>query len=372
MIRSLAFENTVTGWKLEETSFGELNLLVGPSGAGKTRILDALRHIREMIAEGSHSSGSCNWSLTVGADGDVFKWEVEIEAGFYPGRFLRELIVRNDDETLVDRAERFLFKGRELPRLQESRSAIELLQSEDDIGPLYQAISRWLFLESSITEPRVDIRDLELEEYDGDGEAVPWTLDRLKRESELPILAKAYLLQQSCRQEFDALRHRYCDIFPTVVDLRIGKLQEFARGAAVRPDYIITVGVREAGVDRWIEGDDLSAGMLKVLYYLIELALTAPESVIFIDELENSLGVNCLPDLSEEILIRSTEVQFIITSHHPQVINSITEKHWKLVTRRGSVVTVRDAESIPALRTASPLQKFTQLINLPEYAEGVA
>jgi len=372
MIRSLAFENTATGWKLEETSFGELNLLVGPSGAGKTRILDTLRHIREMIAEGSHSSGSCNWSLTVEAGGNVYKWEVEIEAGFYPGRFVRELIVRNEDENLVDRAEIFFFKGKELPRLQESRSAVELLQSEDAIGPLYQAISRWLFLESSITEPSVDIRDFELEDHYSDGEEIPWTLDRLKREADYPVLVKAYLLQQSCPREFADLRRRYCDIFPTVSDIRIGKLQEFARGSAVRPDYIITVGMREAGVGRWIEGDDLSSGMLKVLYYLIELALTSSESVIFIDELENSLGVNCLPDLSEEILRSSAEVQFIITSHHPQVINSITEKHWKLVTRQGSVVTVRDAESIPALQTASPLQKFTQLINLPEYAEGVA
>jgi len=105
---------------------GERLAIIGPSGAGKTRILDTLRHIREMIAEGSHSSGSCNWSLTVEAGGNVYKWEVEIEAGFYPGRFVRELIVRNEDENLVDRAEIFFFKGKELPRLQESRSAVEL------------------------------------------------------------------------------------------------------------------------------------------------------------------------------------------------------------------------------------------------------
>jgi hypothetical protein len=35
-------------------------------------------------------------------------------------------------------------------------------------------------------------------------------------------------------------------------------------------------------------------------------------------------------------------------------------------------VKVLDATSIPALETASSLEKFTQLINLREYEEGVA
>lgn len=372
MIRSFAFEDTVTGWKLEETSFGDLNLLVGPSGAGKTRILDALRQIREILTEDTHTSGGCKWSLALEVAGDLYKWEVEIERHFFPDRrFLRELVARNE-EALVDRAGKFFFKDQELPRLIESKSAIELLQEEDAINPLYQAISRWLFLDTSITDVSVDIRDFELEDYYSDGEIIPWTFERIKRKAELPVLVKAYLLQEHCLQEFAALRRRYFDIFPTVQDLRIGTLKEFAHGAAMRPDYIVTVGVREAGVDRWIEGDDLSSGMLKILYYLIGLTLTCSDCVIFIDELENSLGVNCLPDLSEDLMRKSGEVQFIITSHHPQVINSITTNHWKLVTRQGSVVTVRDAESIPALHTASPLQKFTQLINLPEYAEGVA
>ncbi len=43
-----------------------------------------------------------------------------------------------------------------------------------------------------------------------------------------------------------------------------------------------------------------------------------------------------------------------------------------IVKRCGSEVTVRDAKSIPALRTASSHDKFMLLLNLKEYEEGIA
>ena len=360
MIRSFAFADGKTGWRLEETSFGNLNLLVGPSGAGKTRILDALRHVRGIVDTGTHNSWTGKWSLVAEALRDNYKWEVEIE----DGRFVRELVTRNGDENLVDRVDVFFFNGKELPPLEETRSAVKLLHRADAIKPFYQAISQWHFLETSIAELRFDLREWAVAPFDGQLDP-----EGLKEAGEVPVLVRAYLLRKT--PEFAELRDRYREIFPTVEDLWIGTFPEF-EGDVIGPDHIVTAGVREAGVGGWIEASSLSSGMLKVLYYLIELALTPPESVLFIDELENSLGVNCLPDLSEELVRKSGEVQFIITSHHPQVINTITPEHWKLVTRQGSVVTVRDAKTIPALHTASPLQKFTQLINLPEYAEGVA
>ena len=91
-----------------------------------------------------------------------------------------------------------------------------------------------------------------------------------------------------------------------------------------------------------------------------------------IDELENSLGVNCLPDVARRMLKGLDQVQYLATSHHPRVINEIPFDRWKLVTRRGSGVRVVNARDIASLDRASSLEKFTELINLPEYVEGVA
>jgi hypothetical protein len=64
-------------------------------------------------------------------------------------------------------------------------------------------------------------------------------------------------------------------------------------------------------------------------------------------------------------------MQFILTSHHPYIINNIPWKTWQLVTRKGGYVRVTNATQIPHLQTASSMEKFIQLINLPEYEEGI-
>lgn len=45
-------------------------------------------------------------------------------------------------------------------------------------------------------------------------------------------------------------------------------------------------------------------------------------------------------------------------------------QYWKIVTRAGSAVTVREASQFKRLN-AQKLDHFVQLINLPEYTEGI-
>lgn len=59
---------------------------------------------------------------------------------------------------------------------------------------------------------------------------------------------------------------------------------------------------------------------------------------MLIDEFENGLGVNCIDTLSELILTERSDLQFIITSHHPKIINQIHKENWKIIEREGSTV----------------------------------
>ena len=108
----------------------------------------------------------------------------------------------------------------------------------------------------------------------------------------------------------------------------------------------------------------MSSGMFRTLIYIIEI-MTAPEgSVILIDEFENSLGINCMSEVTDFILDHADGLQFIITSHHPYIINNIPWQDWQIVSRKGSHITTKKATEISALDTASSLDKFTQLINV--------
>ncbi len=84
MIISFAYEDLDTGWTLEEVRFDALNLLVGPSGAGKTRILEALMNVRKAALGSARGVPSAWWKLVLeGVDRQhegkaaEFTWEAE-------------------------------------------------------------------------------------------------------------------------------------------------------------------------------------------------------------------------------------------------------------------------------------------------------
>ncbi|MEP0852923.1 MULTISPECIES: AAA family ATPase [Cyanophyceae] len=130
------------------------------------------------------------------------------------------------------------------------------------------------------------------------------------------------------------------------------------------------ISIKERGIDQWIVQGEISSGMFKTLMQISELYLAPEGSVILIDEFENSLGVNCIDVLTEDLLAQNRNLQFIITSHHPYIINNIGMEHWKIVTRRGGVVTVKDAKNFNLGKSRH--QAFIQLLNLEAYSEGIA
>ncbi|BDA67543.1 hypothetical protein RIVM261_069390 [Rivularia sp. IAM M-261] len=92
------------------------------------------------------------------------------------------------------------------------------------------------------------------------------------------------------------------------------------------------------------------------------------ELVILIDEFENSLDVNSI-DILTDLLIENKNIQFIITSHYPYIINKLAMEHGKIITRQGNVVTAKDIKeyNLPKSRH----QAFMELINLNDYREGI-
>jgi predicted ATPase len=127
--------------------------------------------------------------------------------------------------------------------------------------------------------------------------------------------------------------------------------------------------IKEKGVSKWINQSSLSSGMYKTFMHISELFVLPRGTVVLIDEFENSLGVNCIDVLTEDLLQESRNIQFIVTSHHPYIINNISPKYWKIVTRKGGTVTTKDAKNLGFDK--SKHKAFLQLLNLEEYSEGV-
>jgi len=375
-IRKFEFYDKLRGWKLNEVSFGNFNLLVGLSGAGKTKILNAFKSVScAAIDKVYNDVNGCEWKLEVSNENSIYSWEAEISLNEENDRqayFIREKIIRDGIEVVLRNEKEFIFINQALPKLKNTESAITLLRDENIILPLYKALQYFIFsviFSDKMTEDEKIFLALENNIVAIIRDKYP-TLESLK-EAKIPLILKAYILQEYYPQVFESVKEQYNEIFRTS-DIRIGQSLK-SKPKTISYDNVFTlfIGIKEIGIPDWIIANQLSSGMIKTLFLLFELALTPSGSVIMIDDFENSMGQNCLPQLTDYILRYSNDIQFILTSHHPYVINNIPTKWWKIVTRKGSEVTVKDADSIPALKTGSKLDKFTLLMNLKEYEEGI-
>ena len=378
-IKDFSFSSDSENWYIERTHFNELNLLVEASGVGKTRILRALELICA-VAKGKKSKlDDAEWIINFSHLGSDYRWELKalnsIDETFPSEAEQSEILYENLVE-VKDSSEIAIFRrsstesslnNEKLPKLKKTESAIALLSEEESVAPVAEAFKRFMFNETPqqafISVP-FDPNNLRM--IKGFNKKYR-TFQELKEVSvNAPTVFKAYFLQRLFPDEFKKVQDAYIEIFPNVEEIRV----EVKPGSGNQ--YRLLFEIKENGLDNWISQSRMSSGMFRTLIYLIEILLAPEESVIIIDEFENSLGINCMPELTEFILERSPELQFILTSHHPYIINSIPWTNWQVISRVGNNITARKTTDIPELETASSLDKFTQLIDLLEFEGEVS
>jgi predicted ATPase len=367
-MRILSFEyQDADGWTLEPMKLDGFNLLVGLSGAGKTRILRAIEKVHAIALGNVDAFSGARFAIDFEHAGFVYRWAAELEplAPDDELPLIRAERITQAAQSLVERTrERFVFRGQSIPKLDRAKSAISLLKEDSAMAPLHAAFSRCLFRELNNMR-RWDLRssaqfDKQRMQYASVG--------ALGADFSLSIHRKAELFSELFRGAFAEIETGFREAFPTVKTIEIQRIE--APGATSKE--MVNIACRETGVDDLVRFSSMSSGMQRYLSFLIHLTFAPPGTVVLIDELETSFGINCLPDATRFLLRRAPDLQLILTSHHPYIIEHIPTACWKIVTRKGSDVRVLDASAIPALEESrSHLDRFTRLINLPEYTEGI-
>lgn len=69
--------NPEQSWEIEEVEFGNINLLVGESGAGKTTILRALDLICDVAKGKTQKFGGASWSIDFSHDSKKYNWSLK-------------------------------------------------------------------------------------------------------------------------------------------------------------------------------------------------------------------------------------------------------------------------------------------------------
>ncbi|MGI9106473.1 MAG: AAA family ATPase [Pyrinomonadaceae bacterium] len=317
---------------------GDLNLLIGANGAGKSNLLRFLELLavsaRGGLGKYIQSLGGFNaiawdgsvrdisWALNY-AD-SVFhhdRYEVKLTGGGWGYRVATELLSGNpsEEETVIfiDREGNkakisdFMF---EVPRELNP----ELIDKEGTLLSAASAFHDWsdvaLFKSalSSITvyhDIRVDrdaaIRSPAVTRYeqrvDSDGQNL------------ISVLHTLYTGNREFKRDIDAaMRAAFGDDYEEIV---------FPPAA----DQRIQLRVRWRSLKREQSAADLSDGTLRFLLLMTVLAGPDPPPVIAIDEPETGLHPAMLPIVAEHAVDAALRSQVVLSTHSPQLLDAFTE-----------------------------------------------
>ena len=369
-IKKLEYYDDKYKWKLEEVNFlPNLNLLVGVSGVGKTRILRAIYSLKS-IANGASLNG-VKWNVCFIADNNLeYTWRGEFETRKNTTisinqnseedeqvKLIYEQLVCNNENVIIDRKNsEIIFNNHKTPKLSPFESVIELLKEEDQIAPVKESLDKIILGDSESVDRAWRLPVSIFKKFE------KASLSALQ-ESGLPVPIKLSILYRTLPEEFNKIEEAFISVFPNVSNIKVETIKDDDIPMALSKllKEATTVSIKEKGVEDWIE--NISSGMLKTLMYISELYLAPENCIILIDEFENSLGVNCLDSVTE-LVLNNKKLQFIITSHHPYIINNVSPAYWKIVTRKAGLVTVKNSKDFHI--SESRQKAFIDLINVLE------
>jgi predicted ATP-dependent endonuclease of OLD family len=366
-ITKFKFENNHTGWKLENTNFDpHLNLLVGASGVGKTKILDTIKTVFS-VAIGWQKSVFFETKWQLSFDLDEVKhceWTIEYSAkkgnnnGSEMPLIIAESLVINNEIIFERNNNATFFKGIPTLNINREESLIKAFKEEYPVNDVYAAF----LIQPHSTNSNYSDYNQTFEIYAKTLGELAQNYDNIDniRNYNSSIWLKLALLHSVDVKSFDNLKRLFIDIFPSVEDVKFDR--------ARLSNQILLFFIKEKGVKKWISQGDISAGMFKTFTELGRIYLSPDNSIIFIDEFENSLGANCIDAVTESILQSNRNIQFIITSHHPYIINHVPIENWKIVSRDGGHVRTRKAQEYGI--SNSRLSAFLQLQQLDVFLTG--
>ncbi len=377
-IENLTYRDNALKWELEKADFESLTLLVGASGVGKTQILKSILNLKS-VASGKSISG-IYWEITFETlNGNVYKWKGEYEnkgdidfsddddeelKRHKPSIQFETLLLNG--KIIVDRNNNdIIFNGNKTVKLPNQQSVIYLLKEEDLIQPAFEGFGKILF--SDQTDSTREAYRIKFSDTQKLLKSVK-TITQIQEAKE-DIRIKLFLAYKNAPEIFEIIKERYIDIFPQVEDIKVEPLDMEEEDVPMFFKEYPFIQIKEKGIEKWIKQHNISSGMFRSLIHISEIYLCSEGSVFLIDEFENSLGINCINELTSDILSSKRKTQFIITSHHPYIINNVDYTNWKLVTRTKGVVKTHKPEKFNIGK--SKHDAFMQLIQLEQYQTGL-
>ncbi|MCI9590108.1 MAG: ATP-binding protein [Lachnospiraceae bacterium] len=366
-IKEMWYQELNSGFVIDHVGFGHRKtLLVGNSGAGKTRILEAVNTVCKLaVGTKKNIPNPFKAELKFSAENRDCCWQVKVD-------YVPQINVNEEESNAVIKEERLTVNGDVvieksgdkfkllnygvLPQPKENESLISQYRNEEQIGQIYEEFQK-VYLRMF----EIDMRgSMSPELY----EAICgfYKKSYISLIQNIPIIAMSPFDQYGILKNVDSEAYQkmcqeilefYQEIFPEVEE--ISYLLDESK------QYRIAIRVN----NNWILQKDISSGMLKTLWIIIKMKMIPGNAVVLIDELENGLGVNCIEIVSDFIINSRPDVQVLATSHHPYIINAIPMDNWMIVQRKEQVVKAYRSDEMALGRSRH--DAYLQLVNRLQY-----
>ena len=287
-MKILDYEYNSPSWKFHQLSFQKVNLIVGDSGTGKTRLLNTIFNIGRFVAQSEIGGGNSEWKLLLGVDKDQYRWNVITEEENNQILVKSENLFLNNKPILNRELGEIIFNENTTVKLPRNVMAISLLQEEELIKPLFNGFQRILrrrfFLDELQKNAGIYAINQKLLEQLGEKK----DLFEIYK-AELALNLKLYLLSTFFPEIYEKIINKFRETFGFITEIEI--IDSSAFDLINIPGRAPIFCIKELSVDEWIRLDEFSSGMQKVLLILADLFALPSGSIYLIDEYENSLGI---------------------------------------------------------------------------------
>ena len=341
-LKWIEFENLRTGLKIERVVFNDdITLLVGLSGVGKTQILNAIEYSLKLAVNKNLRLEPYNTTLCFQIGEEVYVWSYRIQQDHAEDIFeskeikyfvAYEKLQNIKGDILMQRTpDTIQVTGYDkVPTPKKDESLLVQYSEDAFVKPIISEMLKLYPIEiemdvrGAIAQESFNMFKAKIKESFKENEKQPF-----EKFSHLPVPLKIYITKEYYPQMYAQIFSAVKELFMEINSIDIVEDPD-------REIYMVAIDV----YGKRLLQHEISNGMLKTIYYIVELITMSKNSLVLIDEFENGLGVNCIDVLAELLLGERRDLQFVITSHHPKIINQISNKKWKIIER--DIATVKN------------------------------
>jgi hypothetical protein len=365
-------------WKLSPIKLHNINLIGGLSAVGKTRLLNTIFNLSLIIQKKRRMTPGC-WKIDFQINRNKYNYVLHLEQDPTTKKIIvgKESLT-NQNKELINRTKKtFIFQNKKLPALSKEDIGIYLLRENIRVQNIYNEFKKIYirrlnpFAFGQLKEqPLLGGVPQEVLEKPAEDFTLEYIQNNFK-----DVNTQLLLLKMHHPTIYDNIFSDFKRIFPFVQEMDIkpaNQIKQLTFDRRIPLDIVISVLViREKGVKSEIPIMNFSSGMLRCIIQLVDIYTMPDNSIYLIDELENSMGVKALPEMTEILLDRADKIQLIFTSHLPYIFNNVHIQYWTILTRKGNRIKVTSGETLGNRFAKSHQDAYTQLINSELIETGI-